>query len=280
MRAARTLTDRCQPSVVRAFALFLLLLSSTSSSAAAAASAASSSTPSTTASAMSYPSIKLTYFDIEGAGEPVRLALTLAGIPFEDDRIKFPDWPAIKPTTPYGQVPLLYVGADGAPKTQSGAMLRYAGKLNAAAKLYPDECMYEVEEAIGLIGDLQKAWTPMIYMGMRPETFGHPEGFSKTDDGQALIKQMRSKFVAEDLPKYLKFLADYIDAHGGGKFLCSAEKPTIADCLAVPTLRAFTRGHIDHVPTDCLGAEPRIVAYLERFVALPEIKGRYQDGIH
>eukprot|EP00529_Nitzschia_sp_RCC80_P039198 CAMPEP_0113493720 /NCGR_PEP_ID=MMETSP0014_2-20120614/28737_1 /TAXON_ID=2857 /ORGANISM="Nitzschia sp." /LENGTH=56 /DNA_ID=CAMNT_0000387591 /DNA_START=118 /DNA_END=285 /DNA_ORIENTATION=+ /assembly_acc=CAM_ASM_000159 len=48
--------------------------------------------------------IKLTYFDIEGAGEPVRLALVMSGAEFEDDRIKFPDWGALKPKTPYGQL--------------------------------------------------------------------------------------------------------------------------------------------------------------------------------
>jgi len=50
----------------------------------------------------SYPKIKLTYFDIEGVAEPIRLALVLSGIPFEDHRIKFDEWPAMKPTTPYG----------------------------------------------------------------------------------------------------------------------------------------------------------------------------------
>ena len=34
------------------------------------------------------PKLKLTYFDFHGGrGEPARLALSLAGIPFEDDRV-------------------------------------------------------------------------------------------------------------------------------------------------------------------------------------------------
>jgi hypothetical protein len=36
---------------------------------------------------------KLTYFDLHGGrGEPARLALSLGGIPFEDDRVQFTDW--------------------------------------------------------------------------------------------------------------------------------------------------------------------------------------------
>src|SRR4051812_10283278 len=50
---------------------------------------------------------KLTYFDAPvSRGEECRLALHLAGVEFEDDRIKGPDWPALKPTTPYGSVPV------------------------------------------------------------------------------------------------------------------------------------------------------------------------------
>ena len=33
------------------------------------------------------PKLKLTYFGFEGAGEQVRLALHLAGLPFEDFRV-------------------------------------------------------------------------------------------------------------------------------------------------------------------------------------------------
>ena len=41
---------------------------------------------------------KLTYFDVRGLGEPIRWVLTLAGIPFEETRISFADWPALKGT--------------------------------------------------------------------------------------------------------------------------------------------------------------------------------------
>ena len=48
------------------------------------------------------PKLKLTYFDFHGGrGEPARLALSIAGIPFEDDRVPGPDWPRRKPSTPF-----------------------------------------------------------------------------------------------------------------------------------------------------------------------------------
>ena len=44
------------------------------------------------------PSYKLIYFNLRGKGETTRLAFTLAGIPFEDFRVSFEDWPALKPS--------------------------------------------------------------------------------------------------------------------------------------------------------------------------------------
>jgi glutathione S-transferase len=81
------------------------------------------------------PKIKLTYFDIEGAAEPTRLALALAGQEYEDVRVKFPDWKELKPKTPYGQLPIVTID-DGPMRTQSGAMLRWVGA-TLSKTLYP-----------------------------------------------------------------------------------------------------------------------------------------------
>jgi hypothetical protein len=49
------------------------------------------------------PKLKLTYFDIHGGrGEPARLALSIGGIPFEDDRLAPSDWQRRKPDRPFG----------------------------------------------------------------------------------------------------------------------------------------------------------------------------------
>ena len=56
------------------------------------------------------PKLKLTYFDFHGGrGEPARLALSIAGIPFEDDRVLGADWARRKPSTPFGSLPVLEV---------------------------------------------------------------------------------------------------------------------------------------------------------------------------
>ena len=46
------------------------------------------------------PKLKLTYFDFHGGrGEPARLALSIGGIPFEDDRVAPSDWPGARKRT-------------------------------------------------------------------------------------------------------------------------------------------------------------------------------------
>ena len=223
--------------------------------------------------------IKLTYFDIEGVAEAVRLALVLSGTPFEDVRVQFPDWPAMKPSTPNGQLPIMTIGGDDANvKTQSKAMLRWVG-MTKSKTLYPTEKVFEIEEIIGILEDLQRAFMPAHYIGMRPASFGHPEGFQSTEEGKKLTELMRTKFVKEELPKYIKHLTDKMENHGG-PFLVAGTEPTVADCVAVPLLRSFTRGIMDHVDPHCLDAYPTIVTYIKNFCALEHVKGRYNNGIY
>jgi glutathione S-transferase len=228
------------------------------------------------------PKIKLTYFDIEAAAEPIRLALVLAGVDFEDERVVFADWPAKKPTTPYGQLPLMTIeGIDDTQpvriRTQSGAMLRYVGA-ELSETLYPKSKLFDIEEAIGVFEDMDKSWGPSLYMGMRPANFGYPDGFQNTDDGKALIARMRTAWVQNTLPTHLTHLTALLERNDG-QWLASTEAPTIADCKAVVFLRALTRGHMDHVPVNCLETHPKIIDYLQRFCALEPVKGRYTNGV-
>ena len=81
---------------------------------------------------------KLIYFDFAGKAEAIRLALTHAGVAFEDyrfaDRAEFA---ALKASgrLQFGQVPALEVVKDGQTTvlTQSAAILRYVAKLSPDA---------------------------------------------------------------------------------------------------------------------------------------------------
>eukprot|EP00928_Gymnodinium_smaydae_P054442 TRINITY_DN38206_c0_g1_i1.p1 TRINITY_DN38206_c0_g1~~TRINITY_DN38206_c0_g1_i1.p1 ORF type:complete len:656 (+),score=166.83 TRINITY_DN38206_c0_g1_i1:137-2104(+) len=223
------------------------------------------------------PTIKLTYFNIEAAAEKVRLALVMTGTPFEDNRIDFKDWAALKATTPFGQLPVMEVTEDDGTKkvfAQSPAMMRYiARRFDKTGKLYPADAdaSLQVEEMLGLSDDMARAWSPSLYLGMgRHMNYGHPEEWPAK---AATVQALREKFIAEELPKFMGYFTAALEKSGA--FLCGAS-PTIADLQLFPQLRYYTKGVADHVPADCLDKFPAIKAYLTRMLELPEIKAWYK----
>lgn len=219
----------------------------------------------------SVPKLKLTYFDIQGAAEKVRLALVLQGIKFEDERINYAQWGEMKPTTKFGQLPILTI--DGKHTVaQSDAMLRYVARLDSKT-LYPTEPLIQlkIEEVLGLVGDFAKAWMPAFYIAMRPEMFGYEKGFNTQEEGKALTQRLREDFVKDKLPEFMKYFSNFI---GKNKFLCGDEV-TIADCAFVPAIARFATGDIDFVPADTLAAYPAIVEYIARFMAIPKVAAWY-----
>ena len=103
------------------------------------------------------PSIKLTYFNLRGRGELPRLLLAYAGVSYEDDRIAPPwddpkPWNDLKPSTPYGQLPLMYW--DGEEVAQCLGVARFlakefglAGRNNLEAAQV-DEIVYALQDVL------------------------------------------------------------------------------------------------------------------------------------
>ncbi|RHZ24309.1 hypothetical protein DYB37_012816 [Aphanomyces astaci] len=129
---------------------------------------------------MTFPALKVTYFDMAGRAETVRLALTIGGVPFEDQRLQREQWAALKPSLPFRQLPALTV--DGHVLCQSHAIARYAGSL---AGLYPTENRLDacrVDEITDFCEDFMQKATP---------------SFREADPAKK--KAMRSGFM-DDIP--------------------------------------------------------------------------------
>ena len=205
------------------------------------------------------PQLKLNYFDFHGGrAEPVRLALHLGGVAFEDHRFTFPEFAAFRTTTPFGQVPTLHV--DGVQVTQSDAILRYAGKL---AGLYPtdplqallcDEVAYVVEEASVRIG-------PTFRMSGEEQ------------------KAARLALVNGSMPVYLAWLQAQLEAHGGEFF--ADNRLTVADLKVFVEVRGLNSGRLDHVPTDLVErVAPALNAHMQRVASTPGVQAYYaQFGV-
>jgi glutathione S-transferase len=47
---------------------------------------------------------KLTYFNARGRAEIARLLFVVSGVPYQDHRIEYAEWPVLKEKTPFGGV--------------------------------------------------------------------------------------------------------------------------------------------------------------------------------
>jgi prostaglandin-H2 D-isomerase / glutathione transferase len=202
------------------------------------------------------PKLKLSYFDFDGGrGEAVRLALTIAKVPFEDERLSREGFAARVRELPYGALPVLYV--DGKPLAQSNAICRYVGKLT---DLYPsdpwqaalcDEILDTVEEVTMHIGST---------MSM--------------DDQQK--KDRRLKLVAETLPALLGGLEQRLKL-GGGEFFVN-NRMSVADLKASDLVGWLRSGMLDHIPTDFMEkVAPSLRQHNERVTKDPRISAYYAN---
>jgi len=69
---------------------------------------------------------KLVYFYVRGRGQALRYICADHDIPLEEQDTEFKDWPTVKPTTVFGQLPVLHDG--GFEVAQSNAILRYVSR--------------------------------------------------------------------------------------------------------------------------------------------------------
>lgn len=200
--------------------------------------------------------LKLTYFDFHGGrGEPARLALSIGGIQFEDDRVPTSDWEHRKAHTPFGALPVLEV--DGQTLAQSNAINRYVGKL---ADLYPTDPWQaalcdEVMEAVEDIG------TKIAGTLFLPEE-------QKKAQRQALVEGA--------IPFYLTRLQQRLEAHGGRYF--ADDRLSVADLKIFVWIRHLKSGALDHVPTDLPDrVAPKLVEHYERVKNDPRIRAYYAN---
>lgn len=198
--------------------------------------------------------IKLTYFDFSGGrGEPVRIALHAAGIDFEDKRLSFAEFTAIRGKLPFNALPVMEI--DGVTVTQSNAMCRYAGK---RAGLYPSDDLQALycDEVMGTVEDMSHHIGPTI--GMTGEE----------------LKQAREKLVAGRMTVHLKGMAGLLK-RGGGKYFVD-NRLTVADLKAFIQTQWFTSGALDHVPKDLVQKlAPGLVEHLSRIAREPVVTAYY-----
>ena len=179
---------------------------------------------------------KLTYFDAPvSRGEECRLALHLAGIDFEDVRIKGPAWPAMKAATPYGALPVLEMPGRP-PLGQSNAILVLIGREHG---LHPTDD-FEAARHEGMmqhVEDLRCLVGPTLRMR------------------DADKKTAREALVAGPLPAW----AQAAEKNIPGDPFFGGPKINVVDLKLHMAVRWFVGGNVDHIPATIFAGYPKLM---------------------
>jgi glutathione S-transferase len=198
--------------------------------------------------------LKLTYFDFDGGrGEPARLALSIAAIPFNDHRVPVDGWPALKPQMPLQALPVLEV--DAVEITQSNTINRYVGRLAGLYPVDPLEAAFcdEVMDAVEEITEKIVATFPL-------------EGAEK--------EGARRRLAEGPIPLYLTRLVRLLE-RGGAEYFADG-RLTVADLRAFLWIRHLRSGALDHVPRDLADrVAPLLVKHFERINADANVASYY-----
>ena len=195
---------------------------------------------------------KLYYFDAPvSRGEKCRLALHLAGIDFEDARIKFADWPTLKEQMPYGSVPVLELPGHP-PLAHSNAILVLIGRRHG---LHPADD-FEAARHEGMmqhVEELRGAVSPTLRMG------------------DAEKKAAREALVAGFLPAWARAAERNITA---GPFF-GGEKIQVVDLKIHMAVRWFNGGKVDYIPATIFADYPRLVGVHDAVRDHPGVRSWY-----
>uniref|UniRef100_A0A914WPB6 Glutathione S-transferase n=1 Tax=Plectus sambesii TaxID=2011161 RepID=A0A914WPB6_9BILA len=137
---------------------------------------------------------KLTYFPLRGLGEQTRLLLNDQGIPFEDFQFDRNDWPKIKPTMHFGQVPCLNDGDTQI--VQSGAIMRHIARKH---DLYGEN-------------DCERTYLDMFYDGLKDLRMKYAQMIY--GDYETMKDGFVKNTLPEELAKFEKLLKSKKDGKG------------------------------------------------------------------
>ena len=185
---------------------------------------------------------KLTYFDFSASrGEECRLALHLAGVDFEDNRIGREAWLALKPTTPFGSLPVLEIEGQP-PIAQSNAILALVGRRHG---LHPQD-VFEAARHEALmchVEDLRAHVSPVLHI---------TEPAEKLKAREALASG------------YLKTWAGFTERQltSAGPFV-AGDRLHVVDIKLYLAVRWFASGGVDHVPATVFADFPKLTRVFE-----------------
>lgn len=201
--------------------------------------------------------LKYTYFNVRGRGETVRLCLAAAGMKYEEKRIEFAEWPALKPKMPWGTLPVLEV--NGKALGQSMTIARYVAREGGLVGKNSLEQGF-VEEIVDTVTDFREK---MVGLNFAPEA-----------EKAQVLKDFTEKTIPSILPNLERVAA--ANKEKPGVFVGS--KITLADIHFFGVVEILVSGKIPTLLSaypslkkiyDGVAAHPKIAEYLKKRPATP-----------
>lgn len=184
--------------------------------------------------------MKLTYFASHGRAGAIRKAFELGEVEYENITVNFPEFIALKPTLPWGSVPILEVtneAGETVTHSQSNSLLRYAARIGKRPALYPvenPEAALRVDSLLDAVEDLSQALGP---------------SYSLKGEEQLA---WRKNFQTTKLEPWLKNLQRvYEQSSGDGKHAVGSAL-TIADLKLFYALGGLVNKGLDGIDEDVL----------------------------
>lgn len=196
---------------------------------------------------------RVKYFDLAGSrGEEVRLALCLAGQPFDDNRLDREAFLKLKPELPFGSVPVLEVEGHGL-LCQTNAILRLIGRRHG---LYPEESFEAArhDALMDAVEELRHKISPTMRMA-----------------DPAAKKVAREQLAEGYIPHWGRGVEQLI---GEGPFV-GGERPGVADIKLYMADRWISSGVIDDLPKELFDPCPRLKAVARGIASHPAVQGWY-----
>jgi glutathione S-transferase len=201
---------------------------------------------------------RLIYFDFAGSrGEECRMAMHVAGIDFDDVRVKSADWPALKAGTPFGAMPVLEMPGKP-PLAHSNAILVYIVRQHG---LHPADAFEAArhEALMCAAEDLRHAITPTLRI---------------TDPEQK--RTAREALAANALATW----GSQVERQLGDAPFAGGQSLQVADIKLYMVVRWLTSGTLDHVPTTVFDHCPKLLRLYRAVGEHPGIKAWLAKPAH
>lgn len=191
---------------------------------------------------------RVVYFPIRARAEPARLCLELAGVEYENQFVEFADWPKVKPTLPFKQVPVYYDDKfSDSPLAQSNTIARYIARQHG---LYGSDPATDaqIDQVVDAFEDLLKATTKVL--------------FANKDDW----KEENFKQLIADLTPHLENLEALLQRNKDSDFWVG-NSVSLADVAAF----AYLDNWINVISAETLSKFPALAAFRTKFRGLEKV---------